>query len=279
VIFNQRFTHNNTTTANPTCAGETEPVNCEVSYDIDLSFRSDEIIFTESELLRICEGQDAFIDRRIASMMNAMAEEANRRLHTFLAANVGAYKAGVAGTGTYTILNADGGSRYQGEALLTQHLRTSLLNGRFAVVGSGNWDLYTRNQLIGTAQDTGTDIARTRNYDFYFDPLVGEAISLNDVDQAFVLGRDAFKYSQWSFNAFAPKTNDVFFHGTVTHPTLGLVFDINGTYTQCGRNSRQWVIYLEHNYGYAQFPASIWQNNDPFWGINYSFTATGNQAP
>ncbi|MAB40592.1 MAG: hypothetical protein CL525_16040 [Aequorivita sp.] len=248
------------------CDGETVVKPKEQLIEVKNLAKSTGLSFVESEMRKLCEGDDVWVSNVLMSQMNAVNVEMNKYLLAQQALNFGKFADGTAKKDIKLFEDTTNGQRGIATAKMRHEYDKAAASGAPIIVAGGNFDLYAKMNQIACCNELGFDLARWTDYRYYYDRFVDGQVGTNEM---IMLAPGAVQLVTW--NAYVgdyAKRNDVFEHGTLTDPFTGLTYDIKIHYDDC---RDRWSIQFGVHFEVVYLPQDGFDQNDDLAGVNYTF--------
>ena len=228
--------------------------------------KSSGLLFEESEMRKLCEGDDVWVSNVLMSQINAVNVEMNKYLLAQQALNFGKFADGTVKKDVKLFEDTTNSQRGIATAKMRHEYDKTAASGAPIIVAGGNFDLYAKMNQIACCNDLGVDLARWTDYQYYYDRFVDGQVGNNEM---IMLAPGAVQLVTW--NAYVgdyAKRNDVFEHGTMTDPFTGLTYDLKIQYDSC---EDKWKIQFGVHFQVVYLPADGFEATDDLSGVNYTF--------
>jgi|TARA_R100000479_G_scaffold84485_2_gene40946 hypothetical protein len=248
------------------CDGGTEVTPKEQIVEVKNLAKSAGLDFYESEMRKLCEGDDVWVSNVLMSQMNSVNVELNKYLLAQQALNFGKFADGTAKKDIKLFEDTTNAQRGIATAKMRHEYDKAAASGAPIIVAGGNFDLYAKMNQIACCNELGADLARWTDYQYYYDRFVDAQVGANEM---IMFAPGAVQLVTW--NAYVgdyAKRNDVFEHGTLTDPFTGLTYDIKIHYDDC---KDKWSIQFGVHFEVVYLPADGFGQSDDLNGVNYTF--------
>jgi len=249
------------------CTTSVERTPLEAIITIDNCIETKGLLFQEDEMRKLCEGDQVWVSSVIMSQMNAVNVALNKQLLALQSANFGSFGDGTNFKQVQLFDNTTNASRAIAAAQIRHQYDLVGASGAPIMIGGGNLDLFAKvNQIACCNSNTGTDLSRWVDYQYYNDRFVDSEIGTNEF---VVLAPGAVQLVTWNkYVGEYAKRNDVFEHGTITDPFTGLTYDLKVHYDDCADS---WKIKLQLHWALFFIPSNAFAAGDANEEVNYTF--------
>ena len=250
--WNQKLcesTINEALSADCSTGTETEPF-CE-TIDITKELETDNMVFNEHNMRRICEPMGATDEMWIATVMNsqfnALLTYWDKLVLAEVLLNVGTFMDGntIKALQLFNTVNSDAiGPRTRALANIQDEFDQAGLGGIPNLIGAGEVNKWAHMIGFGTPNAAGQDVGMmAAGFNFFYDRFVEGIFGPNEF---LVLAPGAAQLITWNrlVGTYA-KANDVFEHGTIVDPLTGIRFDIKIYYDPC---TEMYYIKFQQNW-------------------------------
>lgn len=228
--------------------------------------------FSEDDMRRLCEGDDAYRASIINAHLDPFMRKLNKLLITNQNANFGNFYDGTNAVHPVDLLKVNGDPIYLGEAQILEEIENLEFSGKPLVIGSGNLGRYIRQVGIGCCNDGGLDLSQAGNMLFYRDKYVEDIIGSNEfiaLIPGFLQLVTLNKYK----GAYR-KENDVFSHTTFVDPWTGLEIDMKVHYDDC---TEEFYMQFFTQWKLVRIPTKAIAYCDELYGFNGSLNFRADQ--
>lgn len=250
------------------CSTDNEPGPFEQIVSISNWIGKTGIKFSETEMRKLCEGDQMYMARVLNANLDALTKDLDRKLLVDLTSNWGAFVPALSDPGLWRDVQMLNGSSnmapiYYSESQIIQDFTNIGYTGKPIVVGTGLLAHYMRQTSIGCCNDSGINLAQAGNLYFFHDLEVNTYIGTNHFI-GLVPGMVQLITKNDYVGTYA-KESPTFSHGTVTDPFTGITWDIKWHYNDCDD-----TYSMQIGVWYKQFfmPSDIYQADDDFYGVN-----------
>lgn len=263
----QRACPSQTTTDPFDCTTDRTPEPFEEDVEITQFVRTEGLKFNQSDMRLLCESGAEYRAGVINGQINALMVALDRMLIAAQATEFGEIPNYGAGAKTYNMLKGPEATPiFLGESDLMEDSENMESGEKPIVVGAGNLARYVRAVGIGCCNDSGIDLSKAGNLNYFRDQNVETILGANHFI-GMIPG-----YTQlltWSENAgeFAME-NEVFSNGTMVDPVTGLKIDINWTYDIC---AKFYQVQLGIHFELYHIPDTAFAACDDLADVNFTF--------
>lgn len=256
-------------TENVSCDPEVFPEPLEDEIEITKYIRTKWFGFNEEDMRLLCGDDSEYRGRIMASKIDILMVELNKKLIALQAANFGEFNPYHYGA-TYKdvkMLNADGNSvNYVGETVITTDFQNMDSVARPIVIGGGNLNTYAKMAKIGCCNNVGLDLSQAGNMDFYYDRFVDQILGANHF-----IGLVPGYVQLLTWNKYVGayrRENEVFSAGTIVDPYTGITLDMKWVYDyDC---AEQYKVRFFLNYDLWFIPTDSFRTGDELEGVNFT---------
>jgi len=236
---------------------------------------SDVKTMSETQFRAFCEDT---IDQRRVKMINGLIDSVNRKINSGLITLFSAGAGGVLGTNGVNGQNiqfmdgTDNTMVPMGEFQLLQTLEDSNFSAPPILIGSGNMRQYMDLKGIGCCNDSGQQLDRMGNFDWFYDNQFASVFGAQNPNEVLVMAPGAAQFLSINYNrAEFRKVADTFVHDVYTDPISGLTYDWFQKYDDC---AGLYKFQLKLRFGLFQPPLTMFKNCDARDGVNFSYKFT-----
>jgi len=233
------------------CSTGTETLPFCETIDITKELETDNMVFDEDEMRRICapmgETDEMWISTIINSQFNSLLTYWDKLVLTEILNNVGTFMDGdtIKAIQLFNTINSDAiGPRTRALANVQDEFDQAGLLGLPNFIGANEVNKWAQMIAFGTPNAAGQDVGMmAAGFNFFYDRFVEGIFGPNEF---LVISPGSAQLLTWNrlVGNYA-KANDVFEHGTIVDPYTGIRFDIKIHYNDC---TERYYIKLQQNW-------------------------------
>lgn len=250
------------------CDPEVFPEPLEDEANITKFIRTKWYGFNEEDMRLLCESDASYRGRVMASKIDTLMVELNKKLIQLQAANFGGFNPAI-----YTpykdvpmLMPAGNAVNYLGETIISTDFQNLDSTAKPIVIGGGNLNTYAKMAKIGCCNDLGLDLSQAGNMDFFYDRFVNTILGANH----FIgLVPGYVQLLTWNkYVAAYRRENEVFSAGTVVDPYTGITIDMKWVYDYDCAEQYKCRFFLHYDLWFI--PTDSFADGDELEGVNFT---------
>ena len=262
-------TINESITDNCSTGNETLPF-CE-DINITHELQTDNMVFDEDEMRRICEPQAAtdqiWIAKIIASQFNSLLTYWDKLVLAALLNNVGTFMDGdvIKAIQLYNTFSTDAiGPRTRALSNIQDEFNQASLLGKPNLIGANELSKWVDSIEYGTPNAAGQDVGRmAAGFNFFYDRFLEGVFGANEF---LAVAPGAAQLLTWNrYTGNYAKATPSFEHGTIVDPLTGIRFDLKMHYNDC---TDKYYIKLQQNWELFVIPDEGDASCADHYGVN-----------
>lgn len=256
------------------CSTGTEAVPYCEDFDITNELETNNMVFDEDNMRRICEPlgdrDQEWIASIINGQMNALLVAWDKLVLAAVLANVGTFMDGstIKAIQLFNTINSDAvGPRTRAIANIIDEFDQAALAGKPYLVGANEVNKFVRMITYGTGNAAGQDVgALADEFGFFYDRFVEGVFGPNEF---LVFAPGVAQLLTWNkYVGDYAKATPSFEHGTIVDPLTGIRFDLKMHYNDC---TDTYYIKLQQNWEFVPIPDEGAASCDDGYGVNGIF--------